>query len=496
VRRSARGAAIALCAAALALSCGTAGAAAVVPDGGFVIHGSVTSVQRQVDIAHDAGVRWVSLNTGWETLEPVPDGYLTPGGPGTAAWDELGQKLSYAASRGMGIELRFSNAPAWASGREASNDPPTPANRAAYGEFLADVARRFGAEIDAYSPWNEPNISVFWSPVDPVAYTALQKVAYTAIKAADPTATVLSAPIVGRYGGANSGYAFLRSAYKAGLRGHADVIGWNGYPGGEPESPAPFQGGLPAANTLPAQLTLRDLIDEFDPGRKVWIMELGWSTCAACDASAANGVTEAQQADYLTRAFTYRRRYLTGVTERIFWYQLADEGTTRSVWSQNQGVLRADLTAKPALAAFRALAVQVADPVPGAPPPGSPASPVLVPVPTLPNAAARLGLPVTAASPTGRAKLGRLRLSARRGVFTLRTAVALRGGTSRMRVEGYRARRWRPVATVKLRRSSTVALRIPDRGYVGFRVRLTVPGRTGFRVGRVIRVPLSILRAR
>ena len=47
----------------------------------------------------------------------------------------------------------------------------------------------------------------------------------------------------------------------------------------------------------------------------------------SCDVSATNGVSEAQQADYLTRAFDYRRQ--PALVERMFWYALRDTGTDR-----------------------------------------------------------------------------------------------------------------------------------------------------------------------
>lgn len=482
-----RAGALLLACAGLTLLPGTAGAAVVVPDGGFVIHGSTTDVKRGIDIAHDAGARWISLSTSWEALEPERD--LSPGAPGAAAWAALQEQLAYAASRGVRAELRFSNAPAWASGREGvANDPPTPANYAAFGDFLTAVTQRLGPYLDAYSPWNEPNITRFWDPVSPEAYTALQKVAYTAIKAGDPTATVLSAAIIGRYAGANTGYPYLRRAYQAGLAGYVDVIGWNGYPGGEPESDGPVEGGVPSASTLPAQLYLRDLIDQYDPGRKVWIMETGWSTCAPCNQSAANGATEAQQADYLTRAFTYRRRYLTAVTERIFWFELRDAGTDQRNWFQNQGVVRNDFSPKPALAAFTALGVEApSGTIPG---PGS----VVAPIGTgaglvgLPASATRAALPAAGRSRVGAIRLGRGRLVSRRGRFTLTLAIVLRGGPSRVRVEGFRAHHWRLIATARMSRSGSLRVRFPDRAYLGFRVRATVPGLRGWRVGRIVRI--------
>jgi hypothetical protein len=488
---------LAAAAAAAALAAGASGAVAavVVPDGGFVVQGSTADTERQIDIAQTAGARWVSIAVSWEALQPAPTSDGTPGTPGDAAWSDLQDRLAYASAHGMNVEVRLSDAPGWASGRDGvSDDPPTPAALPRYADFLTLLGTRLGRYIDAYSPWNEPNRVAFWNPVDADAFTALQKVAYPAIKAADPTATVIYGPVVGRYLSQNTGYAFLRRSYELGLRGYADVIGWNGYPGGEPESSGPVEDGVPAANTLPAQLYLRGLIDRYDPGRKVWLMEIGWSTCVSCNVSAANGVSEAQQADYLTRAFDYRRRYLSSYVERIFWYQVRDTGTDRGDWFQNQGVVRNDYSPKPALAAFRALGVEVPD---GSPADlGEPAATPSAPIARLPVAAARLALPATRTTARRRITIGVPRLTASRGVFVLRVRVVVRGGASRLRLDGYRGRHWRAISRLTLRRSGMITFRIRDKGFVGFRLRAPLPGGRRVAVGRVIRVPPRYLRAR
>ena len=237
---------VAAAGATLALLTGvsTASARIVVPDGGLVIvGGSLADAIREMDVAYAAGAPWVSISTSWEALEPEPDAYRT-GGAGSAAWDLLQAKLAYAASKGLRVELRLGNSPSWASGVSGRfNDPPTPANRPAYGEFLHDLAARLGPYIDAYSPWNEPNIGYFWSPVDASAYAALQRVAYTAIKQVDPSAVVLLGPLAGS---STRAYDYLADAYAAGLRGYVDAIGWNIYPLGPPEQAYGDGQGRPA----------------------------------------------------------------------------------------------------------------------------------------------------------------------------------------------------------------------------------------------------------
>jgi polysaccharide biosynthesis protein PslG len=461
-----------------------ASAAMVVPDGGVIVEGPTEERKRAIDMAHAAGLRWVSMSASWALLEPDPDSYLTPGGAGSAAWAELEEEFAYAKARGMSTELRLANSPTWASGRDASNDPPTPPNVGAYGAFLEDLARRLGPYIDAYTPWNEANLTTFWSPVDPVAYTALQKVAYRSLKAADPSAIVLSTNIVG-------GYDYLSAAYRAGLAGHADAIGWTSYPTNAPPEASPTDGnGRPARSSLAAQLYLRDLIDAFDPGRRVWIMEFGWSTCTPlCRPYPDKTVDEARQADYLVRSFEFRRRYLSHVTDRIFWYAFRDLGTSPSDWTQNHGLVRNDYSPKPAYAALRSLAVRVADgqAIPGSP--GATAGGGLRVAVGLPPAAARLRLPAVAATRRSRVVLGRPTLRARRGVLTLSLRIVVRGGSTRVLVDGYRLRRWRPITSSRVNQSGRFTVRFPDRGEAGVRVRATLPGRKGWRIGRVVRAP-------
>ena len=46
------------------------------------------------------------------------------------------------------------------------------------------------------------------------------------------------------------------------------------------------------------------------------------------------------------------------------------------------------------------------------------------------------------------------------------------------------------------REIAELAIRFRDKGYAGFRIRGTVPGRTGFRVGRVVKIPAKLLGSR
>jgi hypothetical protein len=474
---------------------GSAAAATWVPDAGVSLGSSAGSdICRSAQLAAAAGIPWGSIGIGWGNLEPLPDSYRAPGQPGAAGWAELGDKLRCAKAAGLSIEIRVADAPEWASGRSGiSNDAPTAQNVPAFAEFMRDLATTYGGMIDAYSPWNEPNIRNFWDPPDAVAYTNLQKQAYIAVKAADPTALVLSAPLAGLSFSdpAKGAYTFIENAYKAGLAGYADIIGWNAYPALTPEAEPTDQQGRPTPSSLNGQRHLRTIIDRYDPGRPIWLMEHSWSTCTSCTPGGVNTATEAVQADYLVRAFTYRRRYLAGSTDRIFWYTLRDSSTNKSRWEDNQGLLRFDWSPKPAYAAFAAISVPRP---PGATaPPGSTATepapnPGGLAAPQLPPAAALSPLPNQVVSGNERLRLGRLRLRFDGAKIVVSTRVATTAPV-RLIVEGYSTLRWKRITTVKVATAGRVALSIPDAGYLGIRIRARLASASRWQVARVARVP-------
>jgi hypothetical protein len=450
-------------------------AAAVVPDAGVRVREA--DAPQEIDAAKAAGVPWVSLSAGWPGLQPSAGASLGPHGPGAEAWNKLEADVRYAHSLGLRTLVQFTGAPAWATGESRFNAPPTPAGRAAYAAFFRELSSRLGPYIDAYSPWNEVNQPEYWNPPDPAAFAALQRAVYPAIKEGDPSGIVVSGTIYSKGGT----FDFLRAAYAAGLRGSFDVLGWMLFSTGQPEDPPPAGRGAPQP-TLPSVLALQAVLDQVDPGRPIWIVEYGYSTCQVADHGFVC-VSEATQADYLTRAFTYMRRYLD--VERLFWFSMRNRnvGPTREA---NYGLLRFDFSAKPSLAALRALQAPASD---GAA--GSPA------VAQLPRLAARPPNPSTFRARNGvRVSLGRPVLRLRRGRFSLTLTVRMAGGRTRLLVQGFRGGRWRDIVRTSLVRSSRVTLRFPDRGYLGIRIRGSRPGSSRWVVSRVVRVPPRVIARR
>jgi hypothetical protein len=80
-------------------------------------------------------------------------------------------------------------------------------------------------------------------------------------------------------------------------------------------------------------------------GRRVWITEMGWST------HLNGGKDEREQAQLLARC--YLSAVASGVMDSMGWYDFRNDGTNAFYFEENFGVIRTDMTPKPA---YRALA--------------------------------------------------------------------------------------------------------------------------------------------
>lgn len=502
-----------LTAALAALACvpAAASAATAIPDMGLRINaGPAGDVCREARMARDAGIPWVTIGTQWVTLEPTPDANRDPTSVAAQRLREFTAFAQCTKGLGLGVMLNVTAPPSWASGTTTPGAHPLPDRIPAYGEFLADIAGVLAPYVDVWVPWNEPNFDLQWAPPhDAALYVRIQKAAYTAIKSQDPTALVSSAPIVGTAtGSATPAWDYLDAMYRNGIKGYADIIGYNFYPRQAPEAVVFDTQGRPASWALSSQTYLRRLVDRYDPGRPIWIQETGHSTCVRCNASAPNAVSEAQQADYLVRMYAYRRRYLQGVTDRIFWYNARDLSTDPTDWYGTAGLLRYDWSPKPAWGALSQLLVQVPDPPAGtapgaglpdpggaAPIPGAGTDAVTAAPPALPAAAAKPPLPALASSGGVRASLGVPRLTVSKGLFTVTVTASVSSGRGLLVLDGYRGRRWRTASTARFPGTVRIRLRIADKGYLGLRLRMRPVGATRFVVSRVVRVPRVVRSA-
>ena len=336
-----------------------AGAVAAAPEIGVV--GDLTwgispaDIDRSVASMAAAGVKWVRANQSWSGGEPDAKGTLNTG------W--LAQ-IDYAvnAARAAGIQVLMpisDGVPYWASADPAKFTDGTgthwnkywhPTNNADYADFARAMVDRYKPlGVHTYEVWNEPNLAHFWpSGVSAADYASLLIAAYPVIKAADPAATVLMGGL------SKNDYTYLDQLYAAGARNYFDAVAVHPYVGNSDPTACWNQGGttkLAVDAFCGIDEVHNTMVANGDSAKKIWLTEFGWSTYTG-----AYGVSEATQADFLTKALDKIRTSYPFV-QAAFWYNFRN-----NYWSNNDpsdyeadlGLLRVDFTAKPAYAALKA----------------------------------------------------------------------------------------------------------------------------------------------
>ena len=316
---------------------------------------SRTDMERTVSALSAAGVRWVRLNVSWSGVERDGKGVLNTG------WlAEIDAAVRMARAAGLQVLMPISDGvPYWASADPAKsggswNKYWKPVSMADYGDFVSFVTRRYSPlGVNHYEIWNEPNHPHFWpSGINAVDYVPMLKAGYQAVKAANPAAVVLM-------GGLSKGdHYYLQQLYAAGARPYMDVINVHPYTGTvAPTECWTDRNGRKAVDAFCSIEEVRNvMVANGDGAKALWLTELGWSSYAG-----TWGVTEAQQAQYLTDAYTWlgSRTYVS----HAFWYSfrntywLNDDPTE---WEANAGLLRTNFTTKPAYTALSALTAQAA----------------------------------------------------------------------------------------------------------------------------------------
>jgi len=152
------------------------------------------------------GIDNVRIFAHWSKIAPKtrPAGFngADPGSPGYL-WAYVDAAVARVRAAGMTVTLTITGpGPLWSSSQPKKRKPAYKPRPGAYRAFATAVARRYGAQVDRYILWNEPNIYTWLAPqasckhrhctpVAPHLYRSLVRAAYPAVKAADPGAQVI-----------------------------------------------------------------------------------------------------------------------------------------------------------------------------------------------------------------------------------------------------------------------------------------------------------------
>lgn len=311
-----------------------------------------------VDAAAALGADSVRVSVQWAGMEPLRKGQY-------ASWylDRLDAVVARADARGVKVLLAPVFSPCWAVPNtvgvplpclEASLlgavGPLPPDDPRDYADFASFLAARYDTRLAGLEVWNEPNLPSFWNTREPAAaYVRLLRATYGAVKRASPAVPVVAGSVAG------TDAAFLDALYDAGIQGSYDVLSVHPYNDGRAPA-AVLDPRWSAMTFLQGLRNVRDVRAAHGDRKPAWLTELGWNTSTQRGELWLDGVTLAQQAEYLTQALAMLRDPAWGIdfTSGVFVYRLRDTGTDAGDPQQGYGLQRYDGTAKPAFAAVKA----------------------------------------------------------------------------------------------------------------------------------------------
>jgi hypothetical protein len=271
-----------------------------------------------VQMAADAGYRWLRQEFPWEDIEIHAKGDFEDRRhePYRSAWDKYDQIVELAEQNGMELIVRLSNPPGWTRAvGEGENNVDTfapPDNVQDYADFVTAVAERYAGRVQYYQLWNEPNIYPEWGSgaISPEGYVALLKAGAEALRAADPDAKIILGALASTInlqpadappGNSLNDLLFLQRVYDAGAAPYFDIVAMQGY--GLYSGPTDDR-LHPRVINISRHKFIRDLmVKNGDAAKPIWIAEMNWNAAPEDVEPRYGRVTLEQQARYLPLAY-------------------------------------------------------------------------------------------------------------------------------------------------------------------------------------------------
>lgn len=308
---------------------------------GMTVHvrdADTANLKRQFDLMAEMKVTWVRVDINWSSIEEEQS---------QLNWDYPDAVFEQAGAHGMKVMAVLAFSPGWANASTTIPWAPTsharPDDPASFANFAHVAAQRYAAKgVGAWEIWNEPNTRKFWRPnADAGQYGDLFRAATDAIRKVDSRATVLIgglAPLPDEAGAGIAPTEYLEQLYASGTAQLADGVAVHPYtfpdlPLDSHRQPVGAFGDLPA---------LHAVMERHGDGRKkVWVTEFGAPT-----GTGPTAVSEKDQTLTLVQARQQVARWEWAGP--LLYYELVDGGTDPSDVEKNFGVLREDLSPKPA----------------------------------------------------------------------------------------------------------------------------------------------------
>jgi hypothetical protein len=318
--------------------------------------------QASLDLAARSGATIIRTVVIWSTVaRSRPASAADPFDP-AYQFDDLDELVRNAQTRGLETLITIWGTPPWANGGRGPQYAPTDVHD--LRDFAQALASRYSGRYPGYpfvrffGIWNESNLSTFLRPqfdaggriVGPATYARLAAAGYAGVKAGNPAAQVAIGETSsnGRdrhVPGVTDAVApglFAELVARANPRLRFDAWAQHPYPSpaGRPPTQVVAWPNVALTSLGRLEATLDDGFGR--SGIPVWITEYGNETRPG----EPRGVTEAQQASYLSQAVAVARR--DPRVQMFIWFVFRD--SPDSAWQS--GLYHEDGSPKPALAVW------------------------------------------------------------------------------------------------------------------------------------------------
>lgn len=318
------------------------------PDAGVVTHfgqrkGSAAAV---LPLVKRAGFTWIRDELYWGEVEKTAGKFTFPPDNGN-----YGDYVAQAVKLNLKplIVLDYGNPGAYPNlFKGPQRFPQTQQERDLFARYAQKVVGYYGKQVKHWEIWNEPA----FAKIGYDNYVALLKPVYTAIKSQSADANVISCGGGGAGGG--PGGDCIAELIKRGALDYQD--GFSIHPYMSPSDPdvgysakgSPL-GRVNVPNVWPHLARMTQANPKPGEGKlKLWITEIGWPSSPS-----SAGLSEQRQAAYVARTFLLSRRF--DAVEAVIWYDFVDDGLKPSEKEHNFGLVRLDLSPKPAYVAASVL---------------------------------------------------------------------------------------------------------------------------------------------
>jgi hypothetical protein len=351
-----------LCAALAALFLLPAGAFATAP-GVSLINGGAGDADLANQAVPAPGEKWAYLPISWAQLAPNPGPLSTQtDAAAKSRLKDVEDGINAYVARGFKVLAVLTTAPDWAHPGQAGQDyPPSDNHFGDYAAFAGELGAMFGDRVSAWQIWNEPDEGHFWKGgPEPARFANLLKTTYPVLKPADPDGLVVGGGLV-----ANN-YQFLQQLYDNGAGNSFDAVATHMGTACLDDEPGLYSRDIEGATkgrinrfAFTAYREVRQTMADNSQSKPIF-MEIGWSTAAGhnCDVAGKTGepagVTEAEQAKFLTQA--YQCLASDNIVRAAAWFSLRDPWAAYTGYDSRMGLTTFGGSQRPSFASMQAVA--------------------------------------------------------------------------------------------------------------------------------------------